>query len=161
VRAGCGLAARRNASDRAQSVRGGRASARTFKLSPRKSATSSQVDPVGSALLRGPPHRGVSAMTVDGRGARCGWTDHGLAACSKRRSLTYLSWPTSATAIRLEWLSSAIASRHGRALVARSHIAPGKPFTAAKQGVFVILARDRRRADAACASEASGRMAHH
>ena len=117
MRAGCGLAARRNASDRAHSVRDGRACARTFKLSPCGSAASPQVDPVGPALLRG-PQLGVSAMTVDGRRTRSGW-----AAYSKRRALTYLSWPTSATAIRLEWLSGARALARARTCTEPSRLA--------------------------------------
>ena len=122
MRAGCGLAARRNASDRAHSVCGGRARARTFKLSLCRCAASPQVDPVGPALLRG-PQLGVSAMTVDGRRTRSGWAVHGLAAYSKRRALTYLSWPTSATAIRLEWLSGARALARARTCTEPSRLA--------------------------------------
>jgi hypothetical protein len=159
VRAGCGLAARRTASDRAQSVRGGRGCAHTFKLSTCRSAASPQVDPVGSALLRR-PQRGVSAMTVDGRGTRRGWTVHGHDACSKRRALTYLSWPTSATAIRLEWLSGAL-SRARTCTELSEPLRLGNLAQRPQQGVTVVLVRGRRRAHAAGVSEASGRMAHH
>ena len=67
--------------------------------------------------------RGVSAMTVDGRGTRRGWTVHGHDACSKRRALTYVSWPTSATAIRLEWLSGARALARARTCTEPSRLA--------------------------------------
>ena len=62
-------------------------------------------------------------MTVDGRGTRRGWTVHGHDACSKRRALTYLSWPTSATAIRLEWLSGARALARARTCTEPSRLA--------------------------------------
>ena len=152
MRAGCGLAARRNASDRAHSVRDGRACARTFKLSPCGSAASPQVDPVGPALLRG-PQLGVSAMTVDGRRTRSGWAVHGLAAYSKRRALTYLSWPTSATAIRLEWLSGAL-SRARTCTELSEPLRLGNLAQRPQQGVTVVLVRGRRRAHAAGVSEA-------
>ena len=63
VRAGCGLAARHNASGQAQSVRGERVYARTSGPLPCRSAASPHVDRVGSALLRG-PQCGVSAMAT-------------------------------------------------------------------------------------------------
>ena len=61
MRAGCGLAARRNVSGRAQSVRAGLTCARTSGPLPCRNAASPQVDPVGPALLRR-PQREVSAM---------------------------------------------------------------------------------------------------
>ena len=62
MRAGCGLAVRRNASDRTQSVRGWNACAHTFKLSCR-CAASPQVDPVGSAFMHRTQLGVISAMT--------------------------------------------------------------------------------------------------
>ena len=103
-------------------------------LSPCRFAASPQVDSVGSALLRGPCSAGSVPGLWTGETRDTGGLSTDCGCVFECRAFTYLRWPTSATAIRLEWLSGARVS--ARAHLHGATIAPGKPCTAATQSVI-------------------------